>query len=344
MYTDGSNASKLVEELGQLLIDDLDIGARAAGAPFDVNLHSVLDGLAGRAEGLAKGLDLVYTAFDGDHQQLSPLMRLACLKEGKVPVNPDSVLEYKETALARQSKRDVLMDDLAILYRCDQLWIFTDLEPDISKLSNLAEGVLVELLFFLNRKPSAPIYFCSARGALLGDRYEKKILPYSFDQVRDALPADVRSEVVALAASGTRIDELLPRPIYFITDPLDFKYARFVLPRVYQNFSRNLRHVPVVPQLAVPVGDGGHGLLALGQLVLCWLRLASLGSLCSFVKSLDEKRTPSKIVEISRRCWLRWERTSPIEDQSWDVYGVPRAKLGSLWAITARERGEVSGR
>ena len=113
---------------------------------------------------------LVYTAFDGDHFALTPLMRRHCLRHGAIPADPESILGYRDTVENRITKRGVLRDDLAVLRSCDELWIFTDLDPTPQGLSDLAEGVRVELSFFLRLHPQRAVKVVSVSDLLQGNR------------------------------------------------------------------------------------------------------------------------------------------------------------------------------
>ncbi|MBI1308952.1 MAG: hypothetical protein GC129_03695 [Proteobacteria bacterium] len=325
-----------LQELGQALVDDLAIESRLQGRTSGKS--SNIDALAIAAGAAAMDKPLIYTAFDGDHQQLCSLMRRLVIAEGGVPVNPDSVLDYRETVLGRQTKRGVLLDDLAILRGCDQLWIFCDQHPSAEGLRALAEGVLVEILFFLKRKPQAPVFFLSAQSLLTGGNNVKTPLEMSYEDAKAALPEETAVGVLELANSGIKTDKELPSSIYYILDPMDYKYARFILPRAYQRATPRETFVPLVPYLAVQVGDAERGILGLGQIVLSWVRLAHLGAVCTMLPCLDAGRRESAIAKLLHTIWLRQNRPGPVNEDAWRAYGVPKANQGALWPITARER------
>lgn len=332
--------SDLAPQLARLLVDDLTISARQSGK--EVWTEAELDELVAKAALLCRSRRLVYTAFDGDHQQLSALMRRCVLADGCVPVNPDSVLDYRETVVGRQTKRGVLLDDLSILRGCDELWVFTDQPASPSGLAGLAEGVLVELLYFLKRKPGASVYFLSVRSLITGGNVERTTLDLGYEEAKKAIPADSVSGVLGLANSGLKTDRELPSPIFYIIDPMDFKYARFILPRAYQKGTSRELFVPLVPYLAVPLGDNQNGLLGLGEVVLSWIKLSELASQCVLLPSIDQPRSKSGIWALLNATWLR-QRGGPIAEESWRGYGVPKANQGSLWPITDRERAVISG-
>jgi hypothetical protein len=193
-------------------------------------------------------LPLVYTAFDGDHLGLTDVMRQRVIDEGSVPVEPEAILGYKDLVDVHGRKDAVLDDDLSLLKSCDELWLFTDLTPDPESLSRLAEGALIELLFFLRVRPAGIVRFVCARGLLEPGRATLQTFNYDFHACFSALLVDQRGGVLPFLALAY---ETQLRPVHlFIIDPLDTKYSRWLRSWAYAE-----RLVPLVPQLAVRAGD-----------------------------------------------------------------------------------------
>jgi hypothetical protein len=292
-----------------------------------------LDYLADFVNSESQKQKIVYTAFDGDHQMLCGLMRQRALVEGLVPANPDSVLGYKETVEARKTKEKVLLDDLSVLRGCDELWIFTDEEATPASCTKLAEGVLVELLFFLHRHPSRCVKFLRASDLIESPSNSKPVKwRGTFEEAAHALADDQREEILRLANSGTKVDSRLRSLTYFLFDPLDYKYARFVRANGYK---KNI--APIIPYLAVRVEDFG-GSDAAGRALLCWAKLLSLASSLVVLPPLEPSRRHSKICELLRRAWLRRTGSNQPTEGDWVDYHVPKAQQEGKWAITLRER------
>jgi hypothetical protein len=292
---------------------------------------------AGRLIAEAAQAPLVYTAFDGDHQLFCSHMRQRVISDGGVPVNPDSVLGYKDTVSYRQTKHEVLLDDLSVLRGCDELWVFTDLPiAPVSCVPRLAEGVLVEILYFKRRYPERRVLFCSLTETLMkGAASSLREFPASYDEIVRVLDDDQRDEVLRLANSGTKVDQELRQIKYYLFDPLDYKYARFVRAHGYSEDS-----CPIVPYLAVRPEDFEPKEQALTLAVIHWAKLMSLASSCVMLPPLDSKRSDSQIVEVLKRVWLRRAPGGKLNVEKWSAFHVPKAKQKDKWAITQRERNQ----
>jgi hypothetical protein len=314
--------------LGELLLQDLDIIRRNSKIPPDLDLDSACSLV------LEQGgqRPIVYTAFDGDHQQLGGHMRTLVLKRGGVPANPDSILGYKDTVLAHLDKRGVLLDDLAVLRGCDELWVFTEWPCEPTSVRHLAEGVVIELLFFLKRRTPARIQFISPLALLRGDPFNPRSYDFSYAETQKALLPSQRAGVMALANSRISIDKELPPVICYITDPLDFKYTRWLRQRAYSD-----RRAPLVPPLAVDLQDLEPSTNSLDNIVTCWVRLCKLATYAMYLPSMDEHRQPSVIAALFERAWLRTHSADTLQEGKWQDYQIPKAKAGELWPITQHE-------
>jgi hypothetical protein len=306
--------------------------------PCDRVDGSKLDGYAGKLVSLAEQLKIVYTAFDGDHQMFCSQMRKRVAAHGAVPANPDSVLGYKDTVSQRQTKRGVLLDDLSVLRGCDELWIFTDIPPVLHSAGLLAEGVLIELLYYKRRHPERPVRFVSITQTALNPTDASLMLfEATYDEIVESLGEDQRDEVLELSNSGTKVDEKLRSIRYYIFDPLDYKYARFVREKGYKKDA-----CPLIPYLAARPEDYNDTSASLVNALVCWTKLMSLASNCTFLPSLDSERPPSQVVEVLRRVWMRRLGPNQLTTEDWADFNVPKASQRDKWAITARERAQYA--
>lgn len=312
----------------KMVLGDFDITGRCSGNPVDVDY----DAVCAEIQEHARKLPIIYTAFDGDHQQLGSHMRRLVLHNGAVPANPESVLGYKDTVMAHLDKRGVLMDDLAVLRGCDELWVFTDLPPEPASVQHLAEGVVIELLFFLKRRSQDRVRFVSPRGLIQGALGELTPYNFSYQETQDALLSTQRSGVLELANSRSRIDRELPPVLLYITDPLDFKYSGWLRERAYSG-----GRAPLIPYLAVELKDLEPSAASLEQIVTAWVRLCDLATYACVLPPMAHRRGPSALATLLERLWLRNRSGDTLQQKSWQEFAIPKAKAGALWAITEHE-------
>jgi len=312
--------------LSECYLGDISLSQRKSG--FEVEID--LDHLCSDAMERAAAAQLIYTAFDGDHQQLRSYMRRVVLARGHVPVNPDSVLGYKDTVMARLDKRGVLLDDLAVLRGCDQLWVFTEAAARAECVREMAEGVVIELLFFLKRFPGRQVSFVSPSSLVSSESPMLVGFEPDFREVSAALlPSQM--EALKLADSGDETDKQLPAVQYYICDPLDFKYAYWLREHGYRD-----RIAPLVPYLAIELGDCGAGLRCLEETLVGWVRLARLATKAVVLPPLD-RRLRSRTAQLLEKAWLRGPSGTSLTQGSWQDYQVPKAKSRRRWSITSRE-------
>lgn len=89
---------------------------------------------------------VIYTSYDGDLIPNIDLFIAFVLTEGGIPLNPTKLLGYYTSTIAhKNSKRLALEDCISIELIADELWLFLD---GYSSLCNLAEGVILELLYW----------------------------------------------------------------------------------------------------------------------------------------------------------------------------------------------------
>jgi len=329
MMMDSNQSQESLDSLSKLIACDL-VGTR----PCKRMQSRELDAYASRLVAEAEKLRIAYTAFDGDHQMFCSHMRKRVIAEGLVPANPDSVLGYKDTVTARQTKEGVLLDDLSVLRGCDELWVFTEIPPALDRIRELAEGVLVELLYFLRRYSEKSVRFVRIGTTVLeGSTSALQAFPFSYDETVEALADDQRVDVLRLANSGVEVDRRLRSLTYYLFDPLDYKYGPFVRERGYEKDK-----CPLVPYLAVHPEDFEKPDTALASALIYWAKLMSLAGSCKKLPSLDASRETSQVVSVLERVWLRLPRSNQIVEESWEHFRVPKASQRGKWAITAKER------
>lgn len=327
-----------LQQLGEFFCGDLCLNERAdssSEASEDSVTSVAADFMAEKNK-----FPLVYTAFDGDHQELCAFMRLYALRRGYVPVNPDSVLGYKETIEARYNKADVLRDDLAVLRGCEELWVFTDCEPTPSGIRGLAEGVLVELVFFVKRHPRGPVKFVSIKRLLRGDPDEPRDFRIALGDLLSCLPNGSANSILAIANGGLLADHPIPPLYYFIIDPLDFKYCRFLREYGY-NLSSDKKTAPIVPNLAIEITALGPGAAAAGQIVACWARLMDIAAECYGYPSMEARASRSKVAIFLEYVWRQNTRGASFHKGIWSNHNIPKAKLADGWPITQLEKQKI---
>jgi hypothetical protein len=319
-----------LEHISEIFIDDLNLSLRFAHQAREHRLDEACKALMSAS----RALPIAYTAFDGDHQQMAAHMRNIVLMQGKVPANPESILGYMDAVIARQTKRGVLLDDLAVLHGCDELWIFTDCPCHPCAVRDLAEGVVVELLYFLKRKPSPQVTFVSPTEMLRNGSPQLQRYCYDYDMTKSELEDAQRATILELANSGLEVDKHLCPIEYYIFDPLDFKYARWLRPRAYED-----KRVPLVPSLAIELFDLSNDHQAIARLLIAWARLSSLATYAKVLLPMDMRRSPSAIGRLLEMLWLRLKGPTNLEYANWSDYPIPKARQGRAWPLTKKEGG-----
>jgi hypothetical protein len=261
-------------------------------------------------------------------------MRKSVLSTGHVPANPESILGYKDTVSYRLAKRGVLLDDLTVLRGCDELWIFTELRPEPNVVPRLAEGVVTELLFYLKRQENPHIYFVSPSDLFREGRCELRSYSGTYQDTKAALHPEQRDGILELANSGGRIDRELRSITYHVHDPLDFKYASWLRSSGYAS-----NQVPLVPGLAIEIGDWAPKRIELGDIVASWACLSRLGTDALVFPSMDSGRSQSAIAALLERLWLLTHSATTISKGNWANYKIPKATVGSRWPLTKWEGG-----
>lgn len=238
------------------------------------------------------------------------------------PVNPPSVLGYRDTVLRNKTKAKVLREDVALLRRCDQMWIFTDLEQSQKGAWLIPEGALFELLFAKLFRPDIPVFIIRPQ-----DLFAEDVTPQPFSLSDIDMLTDKRSIQELTDDLKTAVMQL-PKVRYYYYDPLDFKYAEWV-----RGSAEIVDISPLDPMLSVRLLDGQQSLGNVGQSWLSLLRVAD--ELC-YISSLHEQDGSSlwcDFVESINSCCLKL----PMTQTSWAALGVPKAVLGSKWPVTTRE-------
>ncbi|MBI2709774.1 MAG: hypothetical protein HYX34_08765 [Actinobacteria bacterium] len=275
---------------------------------------------------------VVYTAFDGDHFAVTPLMRRYCLRHGAVPANPESILGYRDTVEKRISKQGVLRDDLGVLDRCDELWVFTDLGPHAGDLASLAEGVRVELAYFLRRSPGAAVKIVPVGALLAGADPEPLRIDGTSPEFQRLI--DPQGEISRFL-SGDLVQDgrALPSVAFVAFDVLDSKYMHWLRP-----YALTFDKVGLVPGLAVELGDvaAAHG--DLGCLLVSWANLVRLAQEFWLFPAMDTTRPSGLIPELLLHVWTELRPGGTMRCQAWRDVRVPKALLGAAWPLTSSEQ------
>ncbi|SFR15540.1 hypothetical protein SAMN04488564_104181 [Lentzea waywayandensis] len=310
--------------------------------PVDADAFVRMPDVASHINSLHTGI--VYTGFDGDHFGLTSLMRQYVLKGHRVPANPESIIGYKDSVDAHGSKLDVLLDDLAVLGRCDELWIFTDVAPTArDAAANLAEGALLELAYFLyiceaENRSTAPVRFVSIASLQGVASAASHVFRGTFAELIGNLTSDQQRilEILEDLRCGLLA---LPKIAYILHDPLDAKYMDWLRPTAYKG-----HRVPLVPQLAVEYGDIRSAVVdrrvdgPLACPITSWALLTRLADELWLLPSVSVDRPDSYTCEIVKLVWQSQGRSADgLIKREWSDFGIPKVVHEDKWPLTERE-------
>lgn len=283
----------------------------------------------------AKEKNIVYTAFDGDHFHFLQHMRKCVLDNNHIPANPESILGYKNIVTRYQSKYGVLLDDLAILQSCEDLWVFTDVGTNIKDVLDLPEGVLVEIAFYLKRHSIPTINFVSLSTLLKEGRSDFRKLSLSFDELEKALLKSERREIINIANNNFKVDKDLKNLVFYITDPLDYKYSEWLR----EDKASNTDEIALVPGLTSRIHDVNYGAKNIGNIVLSWASiLLKLSRKRAYsLDSFESRRNPSIISEALKKYCIQIKGAPYLKDKKWEMYSIPKALQREKWPITKHE-------
>jgi hypothetical protein len=221
------------------------------------------------------------------------------------------------------------LEDVSLLRKCDQIWIFNDLENTVRNNLPIPEGALYELLFARLFRPDIEVFTVNPEQLYTGEITPRR---FSLDDVD--LLSD-RSSVQEITANLRASFSRLPRVRYYYYDPLDFKYAEWL-----RSFNEIPSTSPLDPMLSVRLRDGKQSLGEVGQ---SWLTLLRLADEICHVSTLHEQDGVSLwcslVEEAYRVCF-----NLPYHELSWSELQVPKALLGSKWPVTTREAEIVHSR
>ncbi len=282
-----------------------------------------------------EGLQLAYTAFDGDHFQLCGHMRRYVMARGLVPANPESILGYKDVVTTYSDKREVLRDDPSILTGCDELWVFTEQPPTPRGIVELAEGVAVELLFFLSQMPHRCVRFVSPLALLGRELPEPALFRSSYDEVLAAMPHGQAASLIEFLKTAGPLRPL----VYYIHDPLDFKYAGWLRADAYQQHA-----APLVPGLALELAEVEAAVAApldryLTLALVSWAKLScTRGAMRASCRRLRPCGSPSFVANVLESVFERRKGSGSVEARSWQQFAIPKARTRMSWGLTEKER------
>jgi len=328
------SSESIVANLTDLFQEDLDLRARS----FDEQPGDLIE----QAMGLRTAKKLCYTAFDGDHQMLCPLMRKFVLQyPNYTPVNPPAILGYRDVSMARHAKGEILRDDLTLLGRCSHLAVFTSV-PFSDLLEGraweaLAEGLLVELLYHLGDGSRKELTLVSIPKLLAGET--------------ECVPLHMNQQELVACLSDNHARELLAyledlngmrRSIEFVaTDPLDYKYSEWA-----RQSALNADRIGLVPYLGLPLEDFVNvaeiGDKYLNRAIESWISLLSIADRVVIYKPLHPYKGRSRWVQILESLAVR--QGVPVEERDWSNVGVIKATVRQTWAISSREKEEFKPR
>lgn len=307
------------------IVEDFDLGRAKLSSIKDEDVAKLAQHLLGYK------YPLVYTAFDGDHFALAAEMRRYTLANGGVPVNPESVLGYFETVEARLSKRNVLLDDLALLRRCDQLWIFSDAPQSLGGLPKLSEGVLIELCFFLIAHPTAEVRMVPITPLLRREKPDSCVVEWTIEEVLSSLDPGLSGDILTfIGGHSLEVTRDIPPCVFAMPEVVDAKHYGWI--RKYA-LRRNL--VAVIPGMAVDLSDTYSASDELGCLLVSWVHLMSLCDRAWLVAPMDSERGMGAIQRTMESYWRLCQK-GRIKRVTWREMTVPKAVYGSHWSVSRR--------
>ena len=93
----------------------------------------------------------VYTAFDGDDFYFTSAMAAHTSSHDRIAINPEACLGYKSAVDSLILKKNVLFFDVSLLEKADELWVYTRQSPMSPDWTRLAEGVIIEIIWYIRR-------------------------------------------------------------------------------------------------------------------------------------------------------------------------------------------------
>lgn len=324
--------------IGECFLADLDINGRQELARKSIKKD--VNRLVQIFSSHSDEQPIAYNAFDGDHFHLLQAMRKYTLNNKRIPANPESILGYKNVVSRYLNKNLVLLDDLAILQNCDELLVFTDYSTRLEDVLRLPEGVLIEIAFFLKRRLKPSISFISISKLLRGAEADCLEFDISFDQLEDALKQTERAEIIDMANNDFKVDSDLKSLVYYITDPLDYKYSEWLRDGKYNANDE----IGLVPGLTVRVTDLEPGVENLGGIVLSWaVLLKKLSKKRAFwMDSFENNRSPSLICEALKKFCIQLKGANYLETRKWSNFSIPKSLQKERWPITRFESKNIT--
>jgi SAM-dependent methyltransferase len=189
---------------------------------------------------------IIYTAFDGDHILSIDAMRSRIMREGKLALNPEHVLGYYVSTHAHADKKfDVMRDCLALVDAAEEFSIFVDGDHQELPISTFSEGILVEILYYLQKKQGAATIYWE----MIDRCYEKREEPLksisldipTFQELLGKRFNGIESSLQKLTAKP------LPLLVHIAMSDKNIKYADWVRIVTYER-----GFVPIIPQLIMP--------------------------------------------------------------------------------------------
>lgn len=300
----------------------------------DLRLKSSRRSVAQQPRGLGgkwRATKPVYTAFDGDHFAAVPLMRRHALSRGVLPLNPESVVGYKDSVDVFHTKFGVLKADVAVVAKCESFWIYADRDVCARRaLSDLAEGVLLELLWYLRvchqRRVRPDVCLVDAENLFRGVDPTPEQVALTYEDVASCLGPG-QTELLDRVADLDRWG--LPELALCVHDPLDSKYADWM-----RAYGHTQGVVALVPSLVIELSDG-----PLGHVLEAWLALVRLADTVWVFHGIETRPASGWV----RLCLDAAEEFGlPRTPTSWTDVGAPKAIHGEAWALSARERRDGS--
>ncbi|WP_129045112.1 hypothetical protein [Companilactobacillus metriopterae] len=177
----------------------------------------------------------VYTSYDGDLISKIDTFIAFVLSKGFIPLNPTKMLGYYDSTIAHSnSKKEAMIDCLAIENLADEFWIFLD-----NNSFELPEGVLMELIYWINNdKGNIRVFHVSDVHEELFNKNEKNRSENIVDKLE--LIKKLNNEKIEELSEHLSNELYLRKTIFIDIEDKYYKYIDWI--KIY-SFSQNF--VPI---------------------------------------------------------------------------------------------------
>lgn len=268
----------------------------------------------------------VYTAFDGDDFYFTSAMAAHASSRDRIAINPEACLGYKSAVDSLILKKNVLLFDVSLLEKADELWVYTRQSPMSPDWTRLAEGVIIEIIWYIrrchDRRVMPRLSFVDMNAVSIGLDPD----PVPVDISLNRLLKDVKFDAPEAwsVVSEYRDGEAKPVavPIYALQDAKNSFWVR--------EWLINEGYAPIVPTLAFESSAPSR----LRTLAEGWVwALLNADAVIEFSQMNGDR---SYLLDyLQTFCAAHGIETKHVD---WTRVRAPKALQGADWPITSSER------